>query len=63
MKEKAIIPLGEDSFRNLIAVCGNGTLVADGVEYEIKQGESYFVPAQKGEITVLGNVEVMVSRV
>lgn len=63
VKEKAIIPLGEDSFRNLIAVCGNGTLVADGVEYEIKQGESYFAPAQKGEITVLGNVEVMVSRV
>lgn len=63
VKDKAVIAIHADSFRHLLAVSGSGTFTADGVTYPFEQGESFFVPANEGEITVEGCCDLIVSRV
>lgn len=57
------IPVTEDSFKSVIAVSGEGVLSINGTDTEIKKGDSIFVPAQNGEITVKGECEIIVSYV
>lgn len=58
-----VIPLTPDSFKSLIAVSGEATLVLNDTEMKIKKGDSIFVPAQNGEIKVNGECDIIVSYV
>lgn len=49
----------EKSFVSILVTDGNGTI--DGIE--IKKGDSLFIPANYGNFTVKGNIEVIVTRV
>lgn len=49
----------EKSFVSVLVTDGNGTV--DGIE--VKKGDSLFIPANYGEYTVKGNIEIIVTRV
>lgn len=47
------------SFNSLLCIEGNGTIVFNGVEYPIKKGDSYYIPAGMGAYTVSGSLELI----
>lgn len=49
----------EKSFVSILVTDGSGTI--DGIE--IKKGDSLFIPANYGEYTVKGNIEIIITRV
>lgn len=49
----------EKSFVSILVTDGNGTV--DGIE--IKKGDSLFIPANYGEFTIKGNIEIIITRV
>ena len=51
------------SFRHLLCVAGEGAVVHGGVEYPLRQGDSYFLPAALGDYAVEGRCRVLLSRV
>ena len=57
------IPLGEDSFRSLVVISGEGSLTVNGQSMEARQGDSFYVPAQKGCCRMEGSFSVCVTRV
>ena len=59
----ATIPLGEDSFRSLVIVNGEGELTLGNQKMKLVKGDSIFVPAQSGEIEIVGKCEIIVTRV
>lgn len=46
---------------HLLAVSGEGSVVYERVEYPIKKGSSYLLPAALGEVTLRGELEVIIS--
>ena len=50
-----------ERFFILTCVDGNGTIVGNGYNEEIKKGDSYLIPAILGEYTVKGNIELIKS--
>ena len=57
------IPLGEDSFRSLVVISGEGSLTVNGQSMEARQGDSFYVPTQKGCCRMEGTFSVCVTRV
>lgn len=57
------IPLGEDSFRSLVVIRGKGMLTVNGQSIQARQGDSFYVPAQKGCCRMEGAFSVCVTRV
>ena len=57
------IRLGEDSFRSLTVLEGEGTLEHDGDQYSLKKGESLFIPAQAGCVSLKGDMEAVLTYV
>ena len=53
----------ENSFVSLLCIGGEGQIICDGASYEIKKGDSYFLPLGIGECTVKGKLEFIVSSV
>lgn len=53
----------ENSFVSLVCAEGNGTLTLDGNAYDIKKGDSYFIPAQAGEFKISGNLSVFETKI
>ncbi len=49
----------EKSFVSILVTYGNGTVD----DIEIKKGDSLFIPANYGEFTVKGNIEIIITRV
>ncbi len=49
------------SFAHILCLAGNGTLTANGDAYEISRADSYYLPADLGEVTISGNVTVLVA--
>ena len=58
-----VIDLGEDSFSSLIITEGSATLSYNGEDMPLAKGDSVFVPAQNGQITIKGECEIILSRV
>lgn len=52
----------EDSFVSLLCLEGNATVECCGEKLEMKKGESIFIPANKGEFTVKGDVKLLETR-
>ncbi|MBQ9113000.1 MAG: class I mannose-6-phosphate isomerase [Clostridia bacterium] len=53
----------DKSFLSLICTEGAGAIVFGGSEYPIKAGESYFIPAGMGELSVVGTLTVIASEI
>ena len=59
----ASISLSADSFRSLIIADGDGEITLGTQKMHITKGDSVFVPAQSGEVTVSGKCEIVVTYV
>ncbi len=57
------LTVDKDSFAHLLCVGGEGSLSFDGINYPISRGDSYFLPANLGDVTLEGNLELIISRV
>ncbi len=51
----------ENSFLHLLCVEGEGCLVCEKEKYPIEKGDSYFLPAGLGEVSVTGHVTLLAS--
>lgn len=51
----------KDSFVSILVLSGSGKITACGTEYEIKAGDSLFLPASLGEFAVTGDAEIITS--
>ena len=56
------IRLTDDSFYAIICTRGEGSLLMD-CELEVRSGETVFIPAVNGSLTIAGNLSVVVARV
>ena len=52
-----------ESFASLLCLDGNGAIVYNGEKFELSKGDSYFVPANLGDFTVEGNLELIISKI
>ncbi|MBQ2273985.1 MAG: class I mannose-6-phosphate isomerase, partial [Clostridia bacterium] len=59
IKGEKTVSVGEDSFSSIL--CVDGELTVDGVE--LKAGECVFIPAYYGDVELVGNAQVIESRV
>ncbi len=53
----------EKSFNSVLCLDGNGTLEFNGENFSITKGDSYFIPANLGNYTIKGNLEIVVSKI
>ena len=60
---KSEIAVSEDSFASLTVTRGECKLIFDGGEIELCTGESVFIPAQNKSFEILGECEIIDSRV
>lgn len=51
------------SFQHFLCVEGSGVIRAQGKEYSIQKGDSYFIPAQLGEYQISGKLRILISGV
>jgi len=64
ISENTVLSANEDSFHSLLCLKGEGEIIADGKSYEIKKGDSYFLPAGMGEYSLnLKDCEILLSAV
>lgn len=53
----------EQSFQHILCVEGDGAICHQSIQYPIRQGESYFLPASLGEYQITGHCRVLLSRI
>lgn len=53
----------EKSFNSVLCLDGCGTLEFNGEIFSITKGDSYFIPANLGNYTIKGNLEIVVSKI
>ena len=63
VRTAAALHCGGDSFRHLLCVAGEGSVIHGGVRYPLRQGDSYLLPAALGDCAVEGACCVLLSRV
>lgn len=63
IENKADLIADEKSFNSLLILEGNGSLLANGKSYEIKKGNSVFIPAHFGEYKVTGNLQLILTKI
>lgn len=61
VKDKYKLKADETSFQAINVISGKGTLTHDSIEYPINYGDSFLIPANFGEFTINGNVEIIIS--
>ena len=52
-----------ESFNSLLCLSGKGNINYKGEKFSISKGDSYFIPANIGDYTVEGNLEIIVSSI
>lgn len=57
------IEITKDSFHSVIVTDGSGEIIAGNEKFEMKKGESIFIPAGHDNFIVKGNVEIILSYV
>ena len=60
---KQTVTVEEDSFLHLLCVEGEGEIVTDGDRYPITCGDSFFLPAGLGAVTLQGKATLLLSAV
>ncbi len=64
IEESSRLCADSKSFHSLLCLKGEGTIEADGKCYEIKKGDSYFLPAGMGEYSLnLKDCEILLSAI
>ncbi|MDD6012929.1 MAG: class I mannose-6-phosphate isomerase [Oscillospiraceae bacterium] len=63
VEEQATVTADETSFVSLVALDGNGVILHGDTCLTLYKGESVFIPAGFGEVTILGSVTVLETRV
>ncbi|HEX3037532.1 MAG TPA: type I phosphomannose isomerase catalytic subunit [Oscillospiraceae bacterium] len=58
-----ILQITDDSFSSIVFTQGKGTLSSDETRFDFEKGESYFVPAKRGTVTVSGDCEFILTTV
>ncbi len=53
----------EKSFVHMLIVDGDGSVECSGTKYIFKKGDSYFIPANSGEVKLKGEATILVTRV
>ncbi len=61
--EQAVLNVGSESFLSLVAIDGNGVLMHGDNVLTLYKGESIFLPANLGEVQLLGSVSVLAATV
>ena len=56
------ITVDERSFAFLLCLDGNGAITAGGEKYDIARADGYYLPAGLGEVTLDGNMTILVAR-
>ena len=51
------------SFNSVLCLDGCGTLEFNGEIFSITKGDSYFIPANSGDYSIKGNLEIVVSKI
>lgn len=57
------IPVDESKFRSLVCIRGKGTVNLNGTTMPLAAGESIFIPAQSGKISLTGTFSVVESHI
>lgn len=57
------IDVTDKSFVGLTALCGNGNIECNGALYPVKKGDTYFIPAGSGKVTISGDMDIISYRV
>ena len=57
------VSVDDESFLSIIAIDGSLKLIFDGGELDVFAGESVFVPANAGKITIKGECQLILSRI
>lgn len=63
ISSSSTLTVSKDSFVHLLCVGGNGSVISNGTVYPITRGDSYFLPANLGEVTLSGDLELIISRI
>lgn len=63
VKESAKVVADETSFVSLVSLDGNGVVMQGDTCVTLYKGDSLFIPAGAGEVEILGEVTVLVTRV
>jgi mannose-6-phosphate isomerase len=58
-----VLQITEDSFNSVVFTQGKGTIVSDEARFDFEKGESYFVPAGQGTVTVSGDCEFILTTI
>ena len=53
----------EESFASLLCLDGEGEITYEGEKFGFSKGDSYFIPANLGEFTINGKLEVIISKI
>jgi mannose-6-phosphate isomerase len=53
----------EKSFNSVLCLDGCGTLEFNGEYFSVTKGDSYFIPANSGDYSIKGNLEIVVSKI
>ncbi len=60
---ECVIKLDEESFRSIVVLDGSAEISLNGETLAVHKGDSVFIPAQDGEMTINGTVEFILSYV
>ena len=52
-----------ESFASLLCLEGNGEIVYNGEYFSVNKGDSYFIPANLGDFSISGNLEIIISKI
>lgn len=63
ISSQSTLTVHKESFVHLLCVDGKGSILSNGTSYPIARGDSYFLPANLGEVALEGDLEVIISRV
>lgn len=63
VKDMIIRKADSDSFISLVCAEGEGTLTVNNETYNIKKGDSYFIPAGTGEYKISGKITVFETKI
>jgi mannose-6-phosphate isomerase len=63
VRTSCVLQITEDSFRSIVFTQGKGTIASDEARFDFEKGESYFVPAGQGTVTVSGDCEFILTTV
>lgn len=62
LKGGMLLNTDKTSFNSLLCIKGEGNILFDGISYEFKAGDCYFIPAGMGKYEIHGKAELLLTR-